>query len=225
MKSSWPKITARRNAAGQITSYSVDCGYRKVPGEKRKRIRFSFKKRIHAETKAAQVRAAADSEGKDYHDDLTKVERTLAHEATMLGRSHEVTVLDAMKFRIAHLELARRSKPVRDVIPEVLRNKESLGRKSRTIDATRRNLLRFAKKFGDRPISDILPHELDEYLSSLGGKLSTRTTRHNELSSLFSFAKMKIICATIHWINWCDRKFRLNAPIFLLFSKRMPFSL
>ncbi len=99
------------------------------------------------------------------------------------------TLRDAVAFYVAHLEAVAGSKPVREVVDALLREKAADGASKRhKLDLSSR-LNRFAGDFGERMIADISAQEIDAWLRGLKLSGVTRNGYRLRLSNLFAFAK------------------------------------
>jgi integrase len=189
-KTNWPGIYPLRNKAGEITSHIVDLGLVDVAGsDKPKRIRYFYKTLQEAETKAEQVRIARKNEG------VSAIAFPTAHridyeQAANLLQPHGVSLLQAARFYVAHLQTIQQKVSVADVVAELLTIKEKDGRSDRYLRDLRFRLNRFAQAepFVGRPIHEITTAEIDDWLRSLNGSPVNRKNYRRLVSVLFNFA-------------------------------------
>jgi integrase len=88
------------------------------------------------------------------------------------------------------------SKPVRDVVAELLRTKKQDGLSPRYIKDLRNRLERFESSFGTRKIYELRLDEIEAWLRDLGVGPLTRNTFWLRLSVLFEFARRRRWCAS-----------------------------
>lgn len=126
---SWPRIVARKNKAGVITSYHVDCGYLRG-----KRIRSaSFATLGEAQGAADHLRITRRNEGTRALTFATN-DRNDAQCALDILRPHNVSLQQAAEFYIANVDVIRNPKPVGIVFDEMLEAKRQDGKAKSYVD-------------------------------------------------------------------------------------------
>ena len=181
-KESWPIIRPRENKRGKIMSWMVDCGM--MDG---RRVRFFYKTKDEAETKAALMRVKRKNEGEtSFGMSAYTLHDTKA--ALALLAPHNVTLKTAAEFYIANLDVIRTSKLVPEVVEELLATKEQDGRAERYIRDMCFRLNAFASGFATRPIHEIESREIDAWLRSLSTGAVDRNNYRRLISVLFGFA-------------------------------------
>jgi hypothetical protein len=117
-KESWPIIRPRLNKSGKIMSWMVDGGM--MDG---RRVRFFYKTKDEAETKAGLMRVKRKNEGEtSFGMSAYTLQDTKA--ALMLLSPHNITLKAAAEFYLANLDVIRSAKPVNKVVEELLEIKE-----------------------------------------------------------------------------------------------------
>lgn len=104
---------------------------------------------------------------------------------------HGKTVLDAIKFYVAHLKRLDASIPTAEAIAKLLEARAGQGRSARYLNDVRVRLRRFARSFGEQPIAAITAPDIEAWLDGLKVGPVTRNTTRQRLSVLFSFAKKR----------------------------------
>jgi hypothetical protein len=181
-KESWPLIRPRRNQHGAVTSFMVDGGM--MNG---KRVRFFFKTKRDAETKADLMRTARENEGIEAFG-LSGRERIDAQSGLELLRPHGVTIRQAAEFFIGNIEIIKSAKTFREVLSELLSAKQQDGKAARYLQDMRNRLTVAESKFGDRLLFEIKRNELDDWLRSLPVSGVTRNNFRRLLGVFFGFA-------------------------------------
>ena len=189
-KYNWPAVYPYKNKLGEITSFIVDLGLMKVVGsDAPRRIRFFHKTKREAETRAHQARIARKNEGTSAFVFSTP-ERADYEQAMELLIPHGVTLIQAARFYVEHLETIQLKVSVGDAVAELLAIKEQDGRAERYLRDLRFRLNRFAldEAFRDRALYEITTKEIDAWLRRLSGGSVDRKNYRRLLSVLFSFA-------------------------------------
>jgi integrase len=186
-KSRWPRIRARKNKAGQITSFQLDLGKDRRIGS---RARISYKTLAEAEAAAAQYRVERANFGSGAGI-LAPADLYDASKALSALRPYSATLLEAANFFVAHRQEALRSRPVSEVIPEVIRAKQQDGISVPYFEQLSALMRRFEREFGSRPICDISTQEIDDWLTNLKVSTVARKTYQSNLSVLFDYAKLR----------------------------------
>jgi site-specific recombinase XerD len=181
-KKSWPIIRPRKNAHREIISWMVDAGM--MNG---KRVRFFFKTRRDAETKADLMRVARTNEGIEAFG-LSGRDRIDAQSSLDLLSPHGVTLRQAAEFYLSNIEIIKSAKTFSEVLSELLASKKQDGKAARYLQDMR-NRLRFAEtEFGSRLLFEIRKNELDDWLRSLPVGGVTRNNFRRLLGVFFGFA-------------------------------------
>src|SRR5438046_6166946 len=84
------------------------------------------------------------------------------------------TIADAIEFYLPHLQASNRTCTFRELVAELLPAKESDGASARYLQDLRSRLGQFAASFGDRQVSEIQGHEIDDWLRHLNVSPVTR---------------------------------------------------
>jgi integrase len=181
-KEAWPIIRPRKNQQKIVISYMVDCGM--MDG---RRVRFFYKTKTEAETKAALMRVKRENEGESAFG-LSANARADADFALKLLEPHNVTLRQAAEFYLANLEVIRSKKTAGDVVAELLTAKEQDGRAHRYLRDLRFRLAAFSKQFQEVSIHEITVGQIDDWLRGLNGGAVNRNNYRRLLSVLFGFA-------------------------------------
>ena len=104
------------------------------------------------------------------------------------------TIADAIAFYLPHLQANNRKCTFRELVAELLPAKESDGASARYLQDLRSRLGQFSTKFGDRSVSEIQGHEIDEWLRALNVSPVTRNNFRRVLRTGFNFAKARNYC-------------------------------
>jgi integrase len=105
-----------------------------------------------------------------------------------------VSLVDAARFYNHHHQGIRESKPVKDVLAELLRAKKQDGLSRRYLDDLRQRLGRFSAEFGELAIAELSSSQIDRWLRKLPGGALNRNTFGLRLNVLFAFAKRHRWC-------------------------------
>jgi integrase len=162
----------------------------KIPGsDTPKRIRYFYKTLAEAKTKADQLRIARKNEGVSAVA-LPASHRADFEQAAALLYPQGVSLLQAAKFYLDHLEIVQQAVPVGNVVSELLAVKEQDERAERYLRDLRVRLNRFAQDeaFKSRPIYQITAVEIDTWLRRLPSGSVNRKNYRRLLSVLFNFA-------------------------------------
>jgi integrase len=182
----WPLIRPYKNKQKRITSWMVDCGMMEA-----KRVRFFYKTRDEAETKAALMRVKRTNEGESFFG-FSASDRTDARSALDLLAPHKFTLRQAAEFLLSNIEIVKNAKEVREVVAELLASKEKNKRAARYLKDLRLKLENgFSAQFGERAIYTINAREIEDYLHALDVGGITRNNYQTALSILFRFAKKR----------------------------------
>jgi integrase len=106
------------------------------------------------------------------------------------------TISDAVAFYVRHLEQTARSRPVKEVVAELLESRKADGVSRRYREDLKSRLGRFCDTFGECLIGELDAPPIDSWLRSLGVGAITRNTSRRRLSTLFEFARAQHWCAT-----------------------------
>ncbi|MGO9246009.1 MAG: tyrosine-type recombinase/integrase [Verrucomicrobiia bacterium] len=156
-KSSWPPIVPLKYPSGK-TAFQVACV---IQGE---RIREAYPTKAEAETRAAQIRQMVDNEGAAAFA-LPTASRVEASKCIEKLKPFNVEITEAVDYYVEHV-LAFRDKPtVNATIAEIVKVKESNGRRQDTIENFRIRAGRFAETFGERRLATITPEEIRAWLT------------------------------------------------------------
>jgi integrase len=116
-------------------------------------------------------------------------------------RPFKVTLRDAVKFYLPHLQATNRTCTAAQLAEELVKVKKSDGASQRYIGDLQSRLKQFAKSFEGKPVAEITSTDIDNWLRSLSdsdtGKLLAATTRNNfrrVLMVAFNFARDRGYC-------------------------------
>jgi integrase len=104
------------------------------------------------------------------------------------------TVADAIEFYLPHLQANNRTCTFRELVAELLPAKEADGASPRYLQDLRSRLGQFANIFGEKPVSEIQGHEIDDWLRGLNVSPVTRNNFRRVLRTAFNFAKDRGYC-------------------------------
>jgi integrase len=132
---------------------------------------------------------------------FTESQRSEYRECRAILSRFGVTIRDAVKFYLPHLQAANRSCTVAELAKERLAVKRADGASARYLADLRSRLGQFAATFGTKPVAEITATEVDTWLRSLSdsatGRCLSPTTRNNfrrVLVSTFNFARSRGYC-------------------------------
>ena len=185
-KRTWPLIRFRPSTP--FRPWVVDCGL--IEG---KRIRFSFGTKEEAEGKAAICRARRRNEGNGVFS-LERFDRTDVETALGVLKPHGLTLTEAARFLVNNEAIIREPHSVASVVTELLRVKEQDGRSAVYLKELRTRLATaFIEEFGTRPIHEITPADLEDWLRERASDWSpvTRNNVARILGVLFNFARRR----------------------------------
>jgi integrase len=98
------------------------------------------------------------------------------------------TIADAIEFYLPHLQANNRKCTFRELMDKLLSAKKSDGASEPYLIDLRCRLGQFSDSFGDRVVSEIQCHEIDEWLRGLNVSPVTRNNSRRVLRTAFSFA-------------------------------------
>jgi integrase len=104
------------------------------------------------------------------------------------------TIADAIAFYLPHLHATNRTRTFRELAAELLPAKKTDGASTRYLQDLRSRLGQFSATFGDRPVSEIRGHEIDDWLRRLNVGPVTRNNFQRVLRTTFNFAKARNYC-------------------------------
>src|ERR1700737_3553291 len=116
-KIEWPKVRERIYPSGK-RAWMVDCGVANG-----RRLKFVFKTKAAADTKADQFRVARANEGVSAFG-LAREDRADAEAALAVLKPHGATLKAAAEFYVANIETVTEGKTPSEVASELLRIKE-----------------------------------------------------------------------------------------------------
>jgi integrase len=132
---------------------------------------------------------------------FTESQRSEYLESCQILSPFGVTIRDAVKFYLPHLQAANRSCTVAELASERLAVKTADGASARYLADLRSRLGQFAATFGTKLVAEITATEVDTWLRSLSdsttGRCLSPTTRNNfrrVLISTFNFARSRGYC-------------------------------
>lgn len=153
-----------------------------------KRTRRFFEAKREAETFVQQRNVEMLNQGKEGATFPTQL-RVLATRADEILKPFGKSVLDAAEFYANHLQTISGSKPVADVITELLAARAADGASSDYLCDLKLKFDAFSRTFGETMIAGISAKSVSDWIRALPvGGVSRNTTR-SRLSTLFSFAR------------------------------------
>ncbi len=170
----WPLVKKRRNK--RTVSWMVDCGM--VDG---KRVRYFFKEKAEAETKAEQLRTERRNTGLAAFS-LSNAQRAEAADCLEQLRPFGKSLKDAVAYYLPHVRSLNQTVSFRVLIDELVASKKADGLSVRYVQDLKSRLGAFAADFGERLVASIESTELDNWLRSLqteDGNALSATTRNN----------------------------------------------
>jgi integrase len=118
-------------------------------------------------------------------------------------RPFNVTLRDAVKFYLPHLQATNRTCTTAQLADELVKVKKSDGASIRYVSDLQSRLKQFAKSFDGKPVTEITSTDIDNWLRSLSdsdtGQLLAPTTRNNfrrVLMVAFNFARDRGYCVS-----------------------------
>jgi integrase len=135
--------------------------------------------------------------------------RVEALEGQRILEPYGVTIPDAARFYVKHVEAQKRSRPLKDAVSDYIAGAQSDGRSVRYIGDLSHRLGRFVESFNDRLIASFTTDEVEEWLRSLRKRQKgkpgnqraalvgpvTRNTYRRRLMSFFEFAVARKWCS------------------------------
>ena len=104
------------------------------------------------------------------------------------------TIADAIQFYLPHLQASNRTCTFRELVAELLSAKAADGASAPYLTDLRCRLGQFSNSFGDKLVSEIKCHEIDQWLRSLNVSPVTRNNSRRVLRTAFSFAGARNYC-------------------------------
>lgn len=98
------------------------------------------------------------------------------------------TIADAIEFYLPYLQASNRTCTFRELVTQLLAAKKSDGASTPYLIDLRCRLGQFSEIFGDRLVSEIQTHEIDEWLRGLKVSPVTRNNSRRVIRTAFSFA-------------------------------------
>lgn len=170
------------------------------PKTGRGRNRRFFKERVEAETVLAKKLIEQENYG-TAGTSFTEKQRAEYLECCEKLTPFKVTIRDAVKFYLPHLQATNRSCTAAELVDELLKVKAADGASARYLGDLRSRLGQFAANFNGKPVAEITATEMDQWLRRLSDKVNGKplsaTTRNNfrrVLIVAFNFAKERGYC-------------------------------
>jgi integrase len=104
------------------------------------------------------------------------------------------TIADAIEFYLPHLQANNRKCTFRELVDKLLSAKKSDGASEPYLIDLCCRLGQFSENFGDRIVSEIQCHEIDEWLRGLKVSPVTHNNSRRVLRTAFNFAKARKYC-------------------------------
>jgi hypothetical protein len=118
-----------------------------------------------------------------------------ALEAQALLGPFGVSIPEAARYYVEHMELAARSETVANAFDLFMAAKSTEGLSPRYLTDLRYCIARFAGSFGERKLSEVRPAEIDQWLRCLNVAPLTHNSYYLRLRVLFEFARQQ------GWVN------------------------
>ena len=182
-----PNIKERVYTSGK-KSWGVDAG--KIRGKRHRRF---FPSKNEAKTYADQILTARRNHGAQAFA-LTDVQRLEAVEAFSKLKIFDVSLAEVVDSYLKRFDPKAGPVPVSQVIDELLEKKIQINKRPRYIQTLKCVLGIFRQSFGDKPIYELGPDEIDNWLNTLDIVPSTRNNYRRILSVLFKFAVKRGYC-------------------------------
>jgi integrase len=164
--------------------YWVIDGLPKVGGKRQRKF---FRTRDAALRALASIKTKLRKEGEKalLIPDAVRIE---AMACCALLAPYNASLTDAVRFFVAHKHAVERSCTVVAAIDEYLKLQRLKERSARHVDDLKYRLRTFKDSFGEKLMSALSVHELEEWLHGLGLSPKSTNNYHSAVSSLFSFA-------------------------------------
>jgi len=182
-----PNIKERVYTSGK-KSWGVDCGT--IKGKRHRRF---FPSKGEAKTYADQILTARRNHGAQAFA-LTEVQRLEAVEAFSKLKNFDVSLAEVVDSYLKRVDPKAGPVPVGQVIDELLKKKIQSNKRLRYIQTLKCVLGIFRRSFGDKPIYELGPDEIDNWFNSLDIVPATRNNYRRILSVLFKFAVKRGYC-------------------------------
>ena len=169
-----PQVKKRKNK--RTVSWMVDCGM--VEG---KRVRYFFKEKAEAETKADQLRTERRNVGLAAFS-LSDAQRAEAADCLEQLRPFGKSLKDAVNHYLPHIKSLNQTVPFDVLVDELAAVKKGDGLSARYLQDLKSRLGIFATIFGERLVASIKSTEVDNWLRSLqteSGTALSATSRNN----------------------------------------------
>jgi integrase len=168
------------------------CRARPYQDKQRPHLKFvvNFKKNGKRVRSFFENKKAAETFAQLKNNELLIGETAGAKQLAAFGK----TIADAIEFYLPHLQANNRTCTFRELVAELLPAKESDGASTRYLQDLRSRLGQFSASFGDRLVSEIRGHEIDDWLRGLNVSPVTRNNFRRVLRTAFNFAKARGYC-------------------------------
>src|SRR5262249_11061281 len=144
------------------------------------RARRFFKTKTEAATFALTKNIALENTGREGAD-FPSALRVMATTADALLKPYDKNIMDAVEFYLPHLQVQNRTCTFRELVAQLLSAKKSDGASEPYLIDLRCRLGQFSDIFGDRTLSEIRCHEIDEWLRGLNVSPVTRNNSRRVL--------------------------------------------
>ena len=131
----------------------------------------------------------------------------------LAGVGHTLT--DATRFFLDYVQAQQNSIRVKEAVEQLVDSRKKAGLSDRYCRDLKLRLGRFAKDFGNEPVSTITARQIDEWLSSLGVAPGTRNTFRRDLRTLFSYCEKHGYCVT-NEAKKTERAKQVDKPVEIL---------
>lgn len=178
MKPSWPKIREIKYKSGKI---AFEVALRGSRNERK-----YFEKKKEAEKFAEDKRKERENEGKSISM-LSEELKSSALRAALRSSGAGISLESAVEFYLQHKKPLI-SKPIAEIVEEMLVTKASLGRRKRYIDGLQIFLTRFANHFSNKQLSTITNKDIEAWFKTQNWSNRTWKNHQIDLTTLYSFA-------------------------------------
>lgn len=182
-RAQWPRVTFLE---GRAKPWLVDA--RIKVGGVRKGERFCFATVTEADTKAEQLRIGRKNGGTEAAELPSRL-RADAIEAERLLAAVGATLMDAVRYYLAHAKPTGGERTITEVVVEFLAAKRKAGKKENYLSVQGYVLENvFAGEFGKRKAHEVTAPEIETWMNSKPWAMRTRLNYFSDVRNLFGFA-------------------------------------
>src|SRR5262245_20233007 len=158
-----------------------------------KRARRFFKTKTEAATFALTKNIVLENTGREGAN-FPSALRVMATAADALLKPYDKNIMDAVEFYLPHLHVQNRTCTFGELVDELLPAKKADGASAAHLKPLKCRLGQFSESFGDRIVSEIQCHEIDQWLRALNVSAVSRNNSRRVLRTAFNFAKTRNYC-------------------------------